>query len=124
MSVSSHRLGNTLGRVAAALSGLVLAGAVAVRVVRPTATPEADPPSDGPKTALVGPEGMIPESAITWIDGAPTVFVVERELHLLVATPITIAANLGTDERRVDGLAAGQQVLLAPVASVEQGFAR
>jgi multidrug efflux pump subunit AcrA (membrane-fusion protein) len=54
---------------------------------------------------------VIPQIAVTEIGGKPTVFVAERDLRLLVATPVVLGAERGPDREILSGVSAGQMVV-------------
>lgn len=63
---------------------------------------------------------VIPRSAVTSVDGKTMVFVAEKDLRLLVATPVELGAAEGSDQRILSGLSAGQVVVTENVASLEK----
>jgi hypothetical protein len=98
---------------------ILVVGATSQRTVVPPAAAQVAP-VEAPAMAVVGPAGLVPESAIRYLDGAPMVFVVERDLHLFVATPVAIADRAGSDGRHVAGVSSGQTVLAGAFDGVER----
>ena len=136
-----------------ALGALALACAVAFGLPRVWAgsqrtfgvgaiTPELAEPGPGLRTEVVrhalvermaesaGPAGVqavavVPRSAITRVGGKPMVFVADRDLKLLVATPVVLGTIHGEEQRVLSGVSAGQLVVTEGVAMLEtQGHTR
>jgi hypothetical protein len=63
---------------------------------------------------------VVPRSAVSSVDGKTMVFVAEKELRLLVATPVELGSTEGSDQRILSGLSAGQVVVTENVASLEK----
>ena len=62
----------------------------------------------------------MPRSAVTRMEGRPMVFVADRDLRLLVATPVELGATEGDEQRVLSGIAAGQLVVTEGVAMLER----
>jgi hypothetical protein len=54
---------------------------------------------------------FVPEGAVMLIDGKPSVVVAERDLRLLVATPVELGRTEGHARQILGGVAAGQYVV-------------
>jgi hypothetical protein len=130
-----------------ALGALALACAVAVGAPRfgvgnqkafgvGAETPEIDP-GPGLRTEVVRdaplhrmaesarPDGLravavVPRSAVARMEGKPMVFVADRHLKLLVATPVVLGAVEGEEQRVLSGVSAGQLVVTEGVAMLEK----
>jgi hypothetical protein len=74
----------------------------------------AEPLHEGRKVAVV------PRSAVARMDGRPMVFVAERDLKLIVATPVELGATEGEQQRVLSGVSAGQLVVTEGVAMLER----
>lgn len=61
---------------------------------------------------------IVPEAAVTEIDGKATVFVAEQSLHLLVATPVELGHARGAHREILSGVAAGQMVVTDGVSAL------
>jgi hypothetical protein len=136
-----------------AIGALALACAVAVGLPRlwagsqrsfgaGAAAPELGEPGPGLRTEVVrdapverlaespAPEGtravaVVPRSAITRVGGKPMVFVADRDLKLLVATPVVLGTVEGEEQRVLSGVSAGELVVTEGVAMLEtQGHTR
>jgi hypothetical protein len=58
------------------------------------------------------PTGVyVPEGAVVLIDGKPSVMVAERDLRLLVATPVELGRTEGHARQILGGVMAGQYVV-------------
>jgi hypothetical protein len=62
--------------------------------------------SDGRRAVAI-----IPRSAVARMDGRAMVFVADRDLKLLVATPVELGATEGDQQRVLSGVSAGQLVV-------------
>ncbi len=60
----------------------------------------------------------IPETAVTDLEGKPTVFVVDQTLHLLVATPVVLGFKTGADREILSGVSAGDTVVTGDVVQL------
>lgn len=69
------------------------------------------------------PVALVPNGAVTFVDGKPTVFVAETELRL-VATPVELGESDGTDQQIVSGLAAGKSVVIEGVFALKSELFR
>jgi cobalt-zinc-cadmium efflux system membrane fusion protein len=69
------------------------------------------------------PVALVPNGAVTFVDGKPTVFVAETELRL-VATPVELGESDGTDQQVVSGLATGKQVVVEGVFALKSELFR
>lgn len=131
-----------------ALGALALAGAVALGAPRfgigsqrgfgaGADTPEQINPGPGLRTEVVRdaplqpmaestrPDGLravavVPRSAVARVEGRPMVFVADRDLKLLVATPVVLGAVEGEEQRVLSGVSAGQLVVTEGVAMLEK----
>jgi hypothetical protein len=74
----------------------------------------AEPLHEGRRVAVV------PRSAVARMDGRPMVFVAERDLKLIVATPVELGATEGEQQRVLSGVSAGQLVVTEGVAMLER----
>lgn len=74
----------------------------------------AEPLREGRKIAVV------PRSAVARMDGRPMVFVADRDLKLIVATPVELGATEGEQQRVLSGVSAGQLVVTEGVATLER----
>jgi hypothetical protein len=63
---------------------------------------------------------VIPRSAVTTVDGRTVVFVAEKELRLLVATPVELGSVEGEEQRVLAGLSPGQVVVTESVGSLDE----
>jgi multidrug efflux pump subunit AcrA (membrane-fusion protein) len=70
-----------------------------------------------------GARALVPASAVAEIDGKPTLFVAERSLHLLVATPVEIGARRGDDREILSGISEGQAILADGRSAVHRAIA-
>jgi len=75
----------------------------------------AKPPERGRPAVAV-----VPRSAVTRMEGHPMVFVADRDLRLLVATPVELGATEGNEQRVLSGIAAGQLVVTEGLAMLER----
>jgi multidrug efflux pump subunit AcrA (membrane-fusion protein) len=66
---------------------------------------------------------VVPESAIAQVEGKPTIFVAERNLHLLVATPVELGSRRGAEREIVSGVAHGQLIVADGSSAVRRGVA-
>jgi cobalt-zinc-cadmium efflux system membrane fusion protein len=66
---------------------------------------------------------MVPSSAVTHVDGKPTVFVADGDLKFVV-TPVELGASDGTDQQVVAGLTAGQLVVAGGVFALKSELFR
>jgi hypothetical protein len=73
----------------------------------------AEPVREGRTVAIV------PRSAVARMDGRPMVFVADRDLKLIVATPVELGAAEGEQQRVLSGVSAGQLVVTEGVAMLE-----
>jgi hypothetical protein len=131
-----------------ALGALALACAVAIGVPRfgigsqrgfgsGADKPEQAEPGPGLRTEVVRdaplqrmaesqrPDGrravaVVPRSAVARMEGRPMVFVADRDLRLLVATPVVLGAIDGEEQRVLSGVSAGQLVVTEGVAMLEK----
>lgn len=69
------------------------------------------------------PVAVIPNSAVTYVDGKPTVFVAETELRL-VATPVELGESDGTDLQIVSGLETGKSIVVDGVFGLKSELFR
>jgi len=71
--------------------------------------------------ALAGAPGtvVIPRTSVAIVDGKPTVFVAEPDLHLFVATPVELGERIGAGQRVTSGLLAGQRVAMGDLSTLE-----
>ena len=60
----------------------------------------------------------VPQSAITELEGKPTVFVADRTLHLLVATPVMLGNHRGGDQQILSGISAGEMIVTDGVGTL------
>lgn len=74
------------------------------------ASPEVDPAAVAAESAGSG-RVLVPEGAVTVVEGKPTVFIAERALRLLVATPVDLGARRGGAREILAGVSAGQMVV-------------
>jgi hypothetical protein len=74
----------------------------------------AEPLREGRKVAIV------PRSAVARMDGRPMVFVADRDLRLIVATPVELGATEGEQQRVLSGISAGQLVVTEGIAMLER----
>jgi len=84
------------------------------------------PVEEGTATVSVrwdGTRAVVPESAIAEVEGKPTIFVAERNLHLLVATPVELGSRRGTEREIVSGIAHGQLIVADGSSAVRRGVA-
>jgi hypothetical protein len=63
---------------------------------------------------------IVPRSAVTRMDGRAMVFVADRDLKLIVATPVELGATEGEQQRVLSGVSAGQLVVTEGVAMLER----
>jgi hypothetical protein len=63
---------------------------------------------------------LIPRSAVARLDGRSVVFVADRDLKLLVATPVELGATEGEQQRVLSGVSAGQVVVTEGVAMLQR----
>jgi hypothetical protein len=63
---------------------------------------------------------LVPRSAVARMDGRPMVFVADRDLKLLVATPVELGATEGEQQRVLSGVSAGQLVVTEGVAMLQR----
>jgi hypothetical protein len=63
---------------------------------------------------------VVPRSAVARMEGKPMVFVADRHLKLLVATPVVLGAVEGEEQRVLSGVSAGQLVVTEGVAMLEK----
>jgi hypothetical protein len=54
------------------------------------------------------------------MEGRPMVFVADKNLKLLVATPVVLGATEGEEQRVLSGVSAGQLVVTEGIAMLEQ----
>lgn len=73
--------------------------------------------------ANLQPVAVVPNAAVTFVDGKPTVFVAETELRLL-ATPVELGESDGNDQQIVSGLAAGKAVVVEGVFALKSELYR
>jgi multidrug efflux pump subunit AcrA (membrane-fusion protein) len=82
----------------------------------------AQPAVDETKMVAVVPgirgRVVVPEAAVTEIDGKATVFVAEQSLHLLVATPVELGHAKGAHREILSGVTAGQMVVTNGVSAL------
>ncbi len=74
----------------------------------------AEPVREGRTVAIV------PRSAVARMDGRTMVFVADRDLKLIVATPVELGATEGEQQRVLSGVSAGQLVVTEGVAMLER----
>lgn len=67
---------------------------------------------------------VVPEAAVTEIDGKATVFVAERSLHLLLATPVVLGPAKGANREILSGVAAGEMVVTNGVSTLRSMASR
>jgi len=75
----------------------------------------AEPVHEGHKAVAV-----VPRSAVARMDGRAMVFVADRDLKLIVATPVELGAVEGEQQRVLSGLSPGQVVVTEGVAMLER----
>jgi hypothetical protein len=63
---------------------------------------------------------VVPRSAVARMEGRPMVFVADKNLKLLVATPVVLGATEGEEQRVLSGVSAGQLVVTEGIAMLEQ----
>ncbi|HEX4338906.1 MAG TPA: hypothetical protein VH062_23530 [Polyangiaceae bacterium] len=63
---------------------------------------------------------LVPRSAVARMDGRAMVFVADRDLKLLVATPVELGATEGEEQRVLSGVSAGQLVVTEGVAMLQR----
>lgn len=66
---------------------------------------------------------VVPQSAITYIDGNPTVFIAESDVRLLV-TPVELGESDGQNREIVSGVSAGQVVVVEGVFALKSELFR
>lgn len=66
---------------------------------------------------------VVPQSAITYIDGSPTVFVAETDLRLVV-TPVELGETDGHDREILSGVSPGQLVVVEGVFALKSELFR
>lgn len=66
---------------------------------------------------------QVPRSAITYVDGKPTVFRAESDLRF-IATPVELGDNDGKDQQVISGLDAGQFVAIGGVFALKSELFR
>jgi multidrug efflux pump subunit AcrA (membrane-fusion protein) len=66
----------------------------------------------------------IPAAAVTDLDGKPTVFVVDRNLRLLVAMPVVLGFRSGEDREILSGVSVGDAVVADGVGQVRMMASR
>jgi cobalt-zinc-cadmium efflux system membrane fusion protein len=74
-------------------------------------------------SAASAPVCVVPQSAITYVDGAPTVFVAETDLRL-VATRVEIGNGDGQVREVLSGVSAGQSVVVEGVFALKSELFR
>lgn len=93
-----------------------------------TAQAAEAPPADntGLAVAVARTAGHItvPQSAVTELEGKPTVFVVDHGLRLLVATPVVLGFRTGEDREILSGVAVGDTVVADGVVQLRAMAAR
>ncbi|HVU02014.1 MAG TPA: hypothetical protein VHE30_09690 [Polyangiaceae bacterium] len=83
---------------------------------------DADPSSQFAPVGWLRGQTTVPDTAITEIEGKPTVFVMERDLHLLVATPVVLGRHAGAEREVLSGVSRGQFVV-ADALSTQRALA-
>lgn len=63
---------------------------------------------------------LVPRSAVARMDGRPMVFVADRDLKLIVATPVELGGVEGEQQRILSGVSEGQLVVTEGVARLER----
>jgi len=66
---------------------------------------------------------VVPQSAVTYIDGNPTVFIAETDMRLLV-TPVELGKSDGHNREIVSGVSAGQVVVVDGVFALKSELYR
>jgi cobalt-zinc-cadmium efflux system membrane fusion protein len=69
------------------------------------------------------PVALVPNAAVTFVDGKPTVFVEESEFRL-VATPVELGESDGTDQQVLSGLKEGKSVVVEGVFALKSELFR
>ncbi|HEX7668774.1 MAG TPA: efflux RND transporter periplasmic adaptor subunit [Polyangiaceae bacterium] len=69
------------------------------------------------------PVKVVPASAITHVDGKPTVFVAETDLRL-IATPVQLGESDGNDQEIIAGVESGQTVVTQGVFALKSELFR
>lgn len=89
------------------------------RLLRPGQSVSAMIRASGPERVVPS----IPQSAITYVDGKPTVFVAESDTRV-VPTPITLGGTDGKRQEALEGLREGQRVVVEGVFALKSELFR
>jgi cobalt-zinc-cadmium efflux system membrane fusion protein len=66
---------------------------------------------------------VVPQSAVTYVDGNPTVFIAETDLRLIV-TPVELGESDGHNREVVSGVTPGQRVVVEGVFALKSELFR
>jgi hypothetical protein len=87
----------------------------------------AAPPEEEPRGFVQAERQLagvsVPEAAVVEIDGKPSVLVAERDLRLLVATPVELGEQLHGQRRHIMGGVAAGQFVVADATSAHHRLA-